>query len=185
VAVPPAAPPPPAFQRADIPVPPPESPARSQDALSESRVVTAPAERSTRDTDERLELEEVQVTGSRVQREPRRTVGPRGTVPAPENDAPSPLVVQGFVANASLPENLLRQHFPAQYQSDTSHRLWIAREADGSMVRSGELAPGLRLEDALPGIGQALGGRRVTRESVHALMNARGQAIELNLLLVR
>lgn len=82
-------------------------------------------------------------------------------------------------------EDLLRAHFPAQYQSATPRRVWLVRDAEGNVRRTGELAPGQPLDAQLESISQALGARELTVESVQPLRNARDQLIEISLLRVR
>lgn len=119
-------------------------------------------------SDEGAELNEVQVTGARVQRR-ERAVGPRalpGATVAPRS-APAPAAA-----------DLLRMHFPAQHASAQPHRLWVVLDAANGVVAMGELQPGQQLEALRPQIeretGAAPGAWRI--ESVS---NAQGQAIEL------
>jgi hypothetical protein len=76
---------------------------------------------------------------------------------------------------SSEADSLLRQHFPAQYQSDRPHRLWLVRNAAGVVLQRGELAAGESLED----IAARLAGRPGTWRELRAT-NARGQTIQLS-----
>lgn len=73
---------------------------------------------------------------------------------------------------------LLRQHFPTQYQSAQSHRLWIVRDADGRVLHSGELEPSQQwshAEEQLRGLqGHTPGPWKTLR-----LRNGAGQLVEL------
>lgn len=151
------------------PPPPPPAPIVSERAQAPGDV-------------ERSELQEVQVTGSRVQA-PRRTVGPRNTVPAPAAGASS--AAQDLASTAPSAEDLLREHFPEQYQSPTPRRVWLVRDAGGRVLRTGELAPGQQLDGQLASIRQSLDARELVVESVQSLRNARDQLIELTLLRAR
>ncbi len=103
------------------------------------------------------ELAEVPVTGTRIQ------------TPNSAREAAS------GVDRAAL----LRQQFPAQYQSDAPHSLWLVQNAAGEVWQSGELAPGQRLEDLAPQIARALGGRSPGPWQAETVRNARGQPIAL------
>jgi hypothetical protein len=74
---------------------------------------------------------------------------------------------------------LLRQSFPAQYQSDASHSVWVVLNAAGNVLQSGELAPGQRVADLGPQLARALGNRVAGPWQEQTLRNARGQTIEL------
>jgi hypothetical protein len=149
------------------PAPPPSAPTVSERA-------------SAQDSVERSELEEVQVTGARVQSR-RPTVGPRSTEPA----AAGASAAQEIAGAEPSAEDLLREHFPGQYQSDTPRRLWLVRNAGGEVTRTGELAAGQQLDGQLESIRQALGARELAVEAVHTLRNARGQRVEISLLRAR
>jgi hypothetical protein len=83
-------------------------------------------------------------------------------------------VTAPFVAlGAAEADALLRRHFPAQYQSDTAHRLWLVRNAAGEVLQSDELMPGQSLADVAPQIQ----GWRTT-----SVPNTNGQPIELNIV---
>lgn len=127
-------------------------------------------------------LEEVQVTGSRIV-PPRRNVGPRNNVPAPASGASS--AEQEPARRATSADELLREHFPDQYQSTTPRRIWLVRDAADGVLGSGELAPGQQLDGQMASIRQSLDWRELIVESVQSLRNARGQAIELTLLRAR
>jgi hypothetical protein len=98
-----------------------------------------------------------------------RAGGPGGGGPPPGQALP-----QGVDRAA-----LLRQYFPAQYQSDAPHSLWLVQDAAGEVELSGELAPGQRLEDLTPQILRTLGDRAPGPWQVATVRNARGQPITL------
>jgi hypothetical protein len=163
------------------PLPLPRAPAPPEPTVSESASAPTVSERGpAQDSVERSELEEVQVTGARVQR-PRRTVGPRNNVPAPAGAS----AAQDIARNEPSTEELLREHLPDQYQAATPRRVWLVRDAGGNVTRTGELAPGQQLDGQLASIRQSLGVRELTVESVQSLRNARGQLVEISLLRAR
>jgi hypothetical protein len=73
---------------------------------------------------------------------------------------------------------LLRQHFPQQYQSSTSHRLWLVQDGNGAVLRSGELAPDQDLAGLRVSIERELGGRLLRPWRIRSLRNAQGQSVE-------
>jgi hypothetical protein len=137
----------------------------------------APSQEARVERDERAELEEVQVTGARILT-PRRAVGPRDTVPAPAGRENQPTTRQARAADAD--EALLRQHFPAQYQSDAPRRVWLVRDAAGDVLRTGEFAAGEQAADLPPDLARSLGVREISLESVRSMTNQRGQPVELS-----
>lgn len=146
-------------------VPPPTA----QKSEPASPPAPAASERaSAQDSADRSDLEEVQVTGARIL-QPRRT-------------APAALSI---TRDEPSTEELLRAHFPDQYQSTTPRRVWLVRDAGGDVARTGELAPGQQLDGQLATISQSLGASGLTVESVQSLRNARGQLIEITLLRAR
>lgn len=157
----------------------PASPRAQADVARQASAFEPPAT-AERETADRTALEEVQVTGARIL-QPRRTVGPRNTVPMP-GEGPAAL---GITRDELSTEELLRAHFPDQYQSATPRRVWLVRDAGGDVTRTGELAPGQQLDGQLATISQSLGASGLTVESVQSLRNARGQLIEITLLRAR
>lgn len=157
-------------QSASVAPPPPPLP-------SVSRRATAV------DEDESDSLEEVQVTGSRVQRE-RRTVGPRDNVPAPAAGAASNADEPAVRAEPSA-DALLREYFPAQYQSSTPRRVWLVRDEDGVVLDVGELGPREQLAGQISSIRRSLNLRELSPGAVQSVPNARGQLIELTILQAR
>jgi hypothetical protein len=175
-----AAAPPPAAQKSEPAPPRTQADVARQESAFEPPVAAegATSDRAVApDSVDRSDLEEVQVTGARIQ-QPRRTVGPRNTVPMPA-DAPA---ASSIVRDEPSAEDLLREHFPDQYQSATPRRVWLVRDAGGDVTRTGELAPGQQLEAQLASIRQSLGASGLTVESVQSLRNARGQLIEISVL---
>jgi hypothetical protein len=73
---------------------------------------------------------------------------------------------------------LLRLYFPQQYESNTSHRVWLVQDGTGARLLSGELAPGTTHADLRLEIERALGGRLLRPWRIRSLQNARGQTIE-------
>lgn len=110
---------------------------------------------------------------------------PVTAAPAPPPPPPPP-AVQARVAEprATTPPSieeatrLLREHFPAQFASDQSHRLWLVRDADGQVLLSGELQPGQSHEDLRPQL-RGLQGSTPGPWQVRQLRNDAGQLIEL------
>ncbi|MEO6081259.1 MAG: hypothetical protein ABIQ86_16035 [Steroidobacteraceae bacterium] len=74
---------------------------------------------------------------------------------------------------------LLRLHFPAVYQSDTPHTVWLVQDATGAVLRSGELPAGRNLADVRSDLERGPGGRLLRPWRIHSLRNARGQPVEL------
>lgn len=105
-----------------------------------------------------VEMEEVQVTGARILREQR--------------------------IEASGAE-LLQQYFPTQHQSGTPRRVWLVRDADGAVLGTGELRAAEPLQDQFASIRRALEVEELAMESVQSVPNARGQLVELTILLAR
>jgi hypothetical protein len=134
----------------------------------------------TRDTSadeaDQVEMEEVQVTGTRIVGE-RRMVGPRATVPAAAGGA--------ALREQSSGAELVQQYFPTQYQSSTPRRVWLARDNEGAVLGTGELGAAEQLPNQLEPIRRALEVDELTVESVQSVSNARGQQVELSLLLAR
>lgn len=139
---------------------------------------------------EKLELSEVQVTGTRRvppassgAPPPRAGAAARAGGPGGAGGAGGAGGGASRGGRASLPQvdriALLRQYFPAQYQSEAPHSLWLVQSAAGEVLHSGELAPGQRLEDLAPQIADALGGRVPGPWQSETVRNARGQPIEL------
>jgi hypothetical protein len=123
-----------------------------------SRVAPSPAVLPEPPPAERDELEEMQVTGARV---------------------------QAGVPSELSAEELLRRHFPAQYEGDATRRVWLVRNAAGEVVRTGELDDGEQLAELIPEIQRSLGMRELAPQAVHSLRNARGQPVELSILQAR
>ena len=135
-----------------------------------------------RNTDDE-ELEEISVTGTRIQvpNDTRVEAAPAappqvGGAARAGADALAAVAPQALDSAA-----LLRQHFPAQYQSDVPHSLWLVLNAAGEVLQRGELATGQRLADLTPQLTGAFGGRAPGPWQVQNLRNARGQPIELGI----
>lgn len=90
--------------------------------------------------------------------------------------APSPATV---AASERELAQLLRAHFPTQFQSSQFHRVWMLRDADGQVLLSGELESGRGLRDAETQIGRGLIGQTPGPWRVQQLRNAAGQLIEV------
>lgn len=157
-----------------VPPPPPPPPPSPSPQLTQ---------RAPDLVDENAQLEEVQVTGSRVLRE-RRMVGPRGTVPAPAGGA-APAAAQDALRDEPSAEELLQDYFPAQYQSGTPRRVWLVRDAEGSVWSTGELGPREQLADQLASIRRSLDARDIEVQSVQSVPNGRAVQVELTILQVR
>jgi hypothetical protein len=116
------------------------------------------------------ELEETHITGTRIQQPNDERIDPAFAVPAAPRVGGPPLLDS---------TTLLLRYFPAQYQSDASHSVWLVLNAAGDVLQSGELARGQRLADLAPQLGRTLGDRVPRPWQVQTLRNARGQPIEL------
>lgn len=141
------------------PAPPPAAPHPAPPPAPESPPMRAQADATARsrvEDSDQSELSEVQVTGTRVQ-------GPRS--------APGPVV------SAAEAADLLRRHFPRQYQSGQEHRLWLILDAAGRNFDSGELTGAQQLQD-IQAVAGALAGAPNPWQ-IHLLTNARGQTIQL------
>jgi hypothetical protein len=158
----------------DLPSPPPE-PAAVPVLPPPTQIqapVTATAEAAgggrEAERDEGSELNEVQVTGTRVQRA-QRPVGPRALPGATGGARREPVPAAA---------DLLRLHFPEQHASAQPHRLWVVLDSGNRVVDTGELEAEQQLEALAPQIerdnGAAPGAWRIER-----IRNARDQSIEL------
>ena len=110
------------------------------------------------------------ITGSRIIRSDSPPVGPRPGASAPVRRQPP----------APDAGELLRNQFPVQHQSSTTHRLWVVLDAGGEVLRSGELAANESLEAVAVRLQRDLGSRPGSWR-VERVTNARGQAIELGI----
>jgi hypothetical protein len=124
---------------------------------------------------ERDELEEVQVTGSRVVTPPR-VVGPRGGVAGATESARSRQVAPYDA------RSVLERHFPDEFASNQQHRLWVVLAADATMIDSGEIEPNESADAALSYVKSRLGLTDAGAWRTHRLTNARGQRIELSVI---
>jgi hypothetical protein len=129
-----------------------------------------PEARSPAAADEREELNEVQITGTRILRSDPRSVGPRPGVVAPVRPPPPP----------SEAMQLLRSQFPALLDSDRAHRPWLVLDATGNVLRSGELTTNESLEDVAERLEREMGSRP-GRWRVERVTNTRGQVIEVGI----
>lgn len=156
---------------ADVPSPPAEQavPVAPPPVQIQAPVTTTAQDAAGgREADEGLDLQEVQVTGTRVQRR-ERAVGPRampGATTAPRT-GPAPTAAE-----------LLRTHFPQQNASAQPHRLWVVLDAASGVVAMGELEPDQQLETLASQIERDA-GRSPGPWQVERISNARGQPIEL------
>jgi hypothetical protein len=138
---------------------------------SQAKVAGAGADAAVT-TIEREELQEVQVTGSRVLPSPR-VVGPRGGVAGAPESARSRQVASYDA------RSVLERHFPGEYASNAPHRLWVVLAADATVIESGEIEPGEPMDAALSYVKSRLGLTDASEWRTHRLTNARGQRIEL------
>jgi hypothetical protein len=159
---------------ADLPSSPPEpaavavTPPPTQIQAPVSATVPDAGGGREAERDEGSELNEVQITGTRIQRAPR-AVGPRALPGATGGARSEP---------APAAADLLRLYFPEQYASEQPHRLWVVLDSGNRVVATGELESGQQLEALAPQIerdtGAAPGAWRTER-----IRNARDQSIEL------
>lgn len=161
----------PATAPAPAPPPPPPPPGASRAQQTEQFESRRAAAASS-------QVEEVVVTAARnaesAERERAASVGPRAT--------PQALSQQRATDAAAVSaEQLVRTHFPEQYQSARAHRLWLVRDAAGEVFRVGEITADRTLAELAREIEPTLSGRRVASWRTESIRNARGQAIELNI----
>lgn len=151
------------------PQPFPASPAAISPPSPPPMVESKPPQLARNTADE--ELSEVLVTGARIQTPNNERAEVASAAPAGGAGAGTPRALDSTA--------LLRQYFPAQYQSDASHSVWLVLNAAGEVLQSGELAPGQRLADLAPQLARALGNGVPGPWLVQTLRNTRGQPIEL------
>jgi hypothetical protein len=128
------------------------------------------------------ELEEFSITGARIQMPAEERAETASAAPfAPPRVGGAALAggAAGLAQKELDSTALLRQHFPAQYQSDASHSVWVVLNAAGDVLQSGELATGQRVADLAPQLARALSERVPGPWQMQTVQNARGQTIEL------
>lgn len=143
----------------------PAAPVPSARAPAPAGAVAAPV---APDAEAERGLEQVQVTGSRI-RSSEPSNAPVATLS--EKAVPAPTALR-----------LLQDHFPAQYQSTRTHRLWLVRDTQsGEVLRLGEFAARTNWESERAGIEPLLRDRRIVSTRTESVRNLRGQLIELTI----
>ncbi|MEO8314136.1 MAG: hypothetical protein ABI645_05010, partial [Pseudomonadota bacterium] len=164
-------------QELPAPQPFPASPAAISPPSPPTMTEPSPPQLARNSADE---LEEINITGTRIQGSNNERVGAAPAAPVPPQAGGAAPGGAGAAALRTMDSMaLLRQYFAAQYQSDAPHSVWLVLNAGGEVLQSGELAPGQRLDDLAPQLTRALGDRVPGPWQMQTLANARGQLIEL------
>jgi len=94
--------------------------------------------------------------------------------------AAAELSATGLIADAGLPAALLKQQFPVEYASATPpHTLWLLRDANGAVLRSGTLRETAALQGLDAELQRAYPGQHISAWNVTPLVNARGAPVSL------
>lgn len=171
------APPPAPVMRSSAPAPAPQPPAPppSTQAFNDA----APAQeaqaplREQADEGVRQEMKSAQERALPAETADRRA--------AAQGDFAALAAVPPSTAPVTDGASLLRGHFPAQDASTRTHRLWVVLDAQGTVVLTGELEQGARLEDLAPRIRRET-GREPTAWRIEHLANQQNRRIEMGIM---
>ena len=114
----------------------------------------------------------------------KRSAGPppalARTQSVANSSAAAELRTTGLIADASLSAALLKQQFPVEYASAAPpHALWLLRDANGAVLRSGTLRETAALQGLDAELQRAYPSQHISAWIVTPLVNARGAPISL------